>query len=193
MDRHVDRGADDRRDGQPDRRTRVADAALDLIATTGMKGLTHRAVDEAAGLPAGTTSNYHRTRSALIEAAIDRLEQRDLDVWAADAAAPAATDPEALAERLARYLGVFTGRQADLTRVRLILSLDRPDAVVAGHARFMAVAREMIETAGVGDAERRALWLADYCDGVLLHQVTARRDATIDLDAHRRAILALLA
>jgi AcrR family transcriptional regulator len=180
---------DDRR---VDRRTQVADAALDVIAATGMKGLTHRAVDQAADAPAGTTSNYFRTRSALIAAAVDRLEQRDLEVWAADAAAPPAADPDALAERLARYLSIFAGEHADLTRVRLVLSLDQPDAVVAGHARFMAVARQMVEAAGVDDADRRALWLADYCDGVLLHEITARHGTPFDVDAHRRAIRRLL-
>ncbi len=32
------------------------------------EGLTHRQVDERAGLPSGTTSNYFRTRLALFEA-----------------------------------------------------------------------------------------------------------------------------
>ncbi len=39
----------------------VADAALALLAERGMCGLTHRAVDEAAGLPQGSTSNVART------------------------------------------------------------------------------------------------------------------------------------
>ncbi|HEX5919668.1 MAG TPA: TetR family transcriptional regulator, partial [Nocardioides sp.] len=45
----------------PDRRTVLLDAALELVGTQGMRGLTHRAVDAAAGLPAGSTSNYFRT------------------------------------------------------------------------------------------------------------------------------------
>jgi len=77
-----------------DRRTLVADAALDVVAAHGMKGLTHRAVDAASGSPAGTTSNYFRTRAALVAAAVDRLEQRDLELWSAGADAP--HDPEVL-------------------------------------------------------------------------------------------------
>ncbi len=37
------------------RHERIADAALNLLAERGMRGLTHRAVDEAAGLPQGST------------------------------------------------------------------------------------------------------------------------------------------
>ncbi|HLL33473.1 MAG TPA: TetR/AcrR family transcriptional regulator, partial [Streptomyces sp.] len=44
----------------------VADTALALLAERGMRGLTHRAVDEAAGLPQGSTSNVARTRQALL-------------------------------------------------------------------------------------------------------------------------------
>jgi AcrR family transcriptional regulator len=175
-----------------DRRTLVADAALDVVAAHGMKGLTHRAVDAASGSPAGTTSNYFRTRAALVAAALDRLEQRDLELWSAGADTPPPTDPDALAERLATYLATFVAEQADLTRARFVLSLADPDTVVAGHHRFMAVARAMVEAAGIDDAEERARWLADYSDGVLLHQLTARHDERVDVESHRRAIRRLL-
>ena len=36
-----------------DRRTAILDGALAVLAEQGMRGLTHRAVDAAAGLPAG--------------------------------------------------------------------------------------------------------------------------------------------
>lgn len=45
-----------------------------------MRGLTHRAVDEAAGLPQGSTSNLARTRAALLEAAVRRLAEREAAV-----------------------------------------------------------------------------------------------------------------
>jgi hypothetical protein len=41
----------------PDRRDRLADAGLALLAREGARGVTYRAVERAAGLPAGTTSN----------------------------------------------------------------------------------------------------------------------------------------
>ncbi|WP_435971257.1 TetR/AcrR family transcriptional regulator [Streptomyces sp. Qhu_M48] len=63
------------------RAERIGDAALDLLVERGMRGLTHRAVDERAGLPQGSTSNHARTRQALLETAVRRqveLEARVL-------------------------------------------------------------------------------------------------------------------
>ena len=47
------------------RRAEIADAAISTLARDGMRGLTHRAVDRAAGLPEGSASYYFRTRQAL--------------------------------------------------------------------------------------------------------------------------------
>jgi hypothetical protein len=59
-------------------RTRqVGDAAIAVLAEHGARGLTHRAVDQAAGLPPGTTSNYARTRSALLELTLARIAELD--------------------------------------------------------------------------------------------------------------------
>jgi DNA-binding transcriptional regulator YbjK len=59
----------------PDRRDLIADAAISTVATAGLRGLTHRAIDAAAGLPAGSTSYYFRTRSTLISACYLRLAE----------------------------------------------------------------------------------------------------------------------
>jgi DNA-binding transcriptional regulator YbjK len=56
----------------PERRTQILNTAIDILADTGVGGLTHRHVDQRAGLPAGTTSNYFRTRQALLEATAAR-------------------------------------------------------------------------------------------------------------------------
>jgi AcrR family transcriptional regulator len=57
----------------PERRTQILDAAIDILADTGVGGVTHRQVDTRTGLPAGTTSNYFRTRLALLEAVTARV------------------------------------------------------------------------------------------------------------------------
>ncbi|WP_308797082.1 TetR/AcrR family transcriptional regulator [Agromyces silvae] len=176
-----------------DRRAQVADAALELVAESGLKALTHRAVDQRAGVPIGTTSNYHRTRAALVDAVIAKLEARDLAVWETDRDTPPPADADEFADALARYLGVFAGPQAALTRARFAVSVAEPAAVAAAHGRFMTLAEQMLTHAQIADPAERARWLADYCDGMLFHQVTARRDETLDLAPHRRAIRALLA
>jgi DNA-binding transcriptional regulator YbjK len=58
------------------RRERLGDAAIEILASAGARGLTHRAVDMRAGEPPGTTSRYFRTRDALLAAAAERV--RDL-------------------------------------------------------------------------------------------------------------------
>jgi AcrR family transcriptional regulator len=62
----------------PSARTRqIGDAAIAVLAEHGARGLTHRAVDQAAGLPPGTTSNYARTRAALLTLALTRIDELD--------------------------------------------------------------------------------------------------------------------
>ena len=48
------------------RRTALLDAATSVLATSGLRGLTHRAVDRQAGFPEGTCSVSFRTRAALL-------------------------------------------------------------------------------------------------------------------------------
>ncbi|MFE6062704.1 TetR/AcrR family transcriptional regulator [Streptomyces sp. NPDC056431] len=78
------------------RADRIGDAALDLLVERGMRGLTHRAVDERAGLPQGSTSNHARTRQALLETAVRRQVQLESQVLTPDelpgAAGPGATE-----------------------------------------------------------------------------------------------------
>jgi DNA-binding transcriptional regulator YbjK len=57
------------------RREALADAAIAIVAHEGTHGLSHRAVDEAAEVPRGTTSNYFRSRDALMEATVARVVQ----------------------------------------------------------------------------------------------------------------------
>lgn len=59
-----------------DRRSALGDAAVTVLARQGARGLTHRAVDRAAGVAPGTTSNYFRTRQALLEGVVRRIAAR---------------------------------------------------------------------------------------------------------------------
>lgn len=59
-----------------ERRSVLADAGIRVLAQEGSRGLTHRAVDAAAGTPRGTASNYFPTRDHLIAALVERIEER---------------------------------------------------------------------------------------------------------------------
>src|SRR5580693_6834547 len=67
-----------RRPNPTERRRDLCDAAIQLLAEDGAKGLSHLKVDRKAGVPDGTTSFYFRTRSALLRAVAERLAELDL-------------------------------------------------------------------------------------------------------------------
>jgi AcrR family transcriptional regulator len=60
----------------PERRASLLDSAIDVLADEGARGLTFRAVDAAANVPTGTTSNYFRSRDDLLIQTGGRIYQR---------------------------------------------------------------------------------------------------------------------
>lgn len=102
----------------------VAEAAITLLAERGMRGLTHRAVDEFAGLPPGSTSNLARTRAALLELTLQRLTELEAAALAPAmglpgerTAAPGAGSPaeQALTSSLTATLGKGPAAEPGLT------------------------------------------------------------------------------
>ncbi len=59
-----------------ERRLALLDAGLRVLAREGGRGLTHRAVDNEAGLPQGTCVNYFRSRDQLFQALGERIFER---------------------------------------------------------------------------------------------------------------------
>ncbi|WP_329304478.1 TetR family transcriptional regulator [Streptomyces sp. NBC_00659] len=57
-------------------RTALLDAAIDVLAREGSRGLTLRAVDARAGVPVGTSSNYFRNRDELLLQLMRRTDER---------------------------------------------------------------------------------------------------------------------
>ncbi|MFI8996948.1 TetR/AcrR family transcriptional regulator [Streptomyces sp. NPDC053542] len=60
----------------PERRTALVDAAIEVLARDGARGLTFRAVDAEAGVPKGTASNYFATRDDLLAQVTGQIHQR---------------------------------------------------------------------------------------------------------------------
>lgn len=128
-------------DPLPGRRDLIADTAIATVAAAGLRGLTHRAVDTAAGLPAGSTSYYFRTRSALIGACYLRLAAltvTDVDRWEKKHGTLA---PDSAAEALAALLHHWLTTAHDRQLARFELSLEaarrpelRADLETAGRA-----------------------------------------------------------
>lgn len=158
----------------PTRPELVADAAVTVLARDGMRGLTHRAVDTEAGLPDGSTSNCFRSRTALLQAVVSRLEELDLAALASGGRPDVSSMP-VLAARLASNVELMTSsRQVRATRARLALLLDetaRP-ALDAGHHRFLEMLRAVLEEGGHRDPEPVARAVADLLEGALVHAVS---------------------
>ncbi|WP_327351579.1 TetR/AcrR family transcriptional regulator [Streptomyces sp. NBC_01304] len=101
-----------------ERRARLGDAAIDVLAESGSRGLTHRAVDAAAEVPQGTTKNYFPTRDALLRASMERI----IELHAA-IPRPAPVDRAGLAALLRTLLEHVVG--PGRVRVLALLELQR--------------------------------------------------------------------
>ena len=167
------------------RRDAVLAAAVEVLGHGGSRALTHRAVDRAAGVAEGTTSNYFRTRKALVAGVLGHISQAE--------AAPLddLIPPEGLgldqlvalsAQRVEFLLG--PGRTLTLARHALFLeaALDpqlRPD-LLAESRRWWDLGAALLGHLGVPDPARRSRWLFAYIDGLLIDQLARPAD---DFDA----------
>lgn len=61
-----------------ERRRELCDAAIQVLAEHGSRGLTHGRVDRCARVPGGTTSYYYRTREALLRGVGRRIAEIDI-------------------------------------------------------------------------------------------------------------------
>jgi DNA-binding transcriptional regulator YbjK len=166
-----------------DRFAVLTDAAIDVLADAGMRGLTHRAVDTRAGLPQGTTSAYFRTRKALIEAVVRRLadlDRADLDAdrlpGGAGAPPAAMTDIHGLASRIAGVLDrwMSTGRNRTLARYACLLeATHHPElrTLLAHGDASRAQSRAMLAAAGATRPEQAGDHLVACIDGLLFDRL----------------------
>lgn len=173
----------------------IGETAIEVLAAEGARGLTHRAVDSAAGLPPGSTSNYARTREALLACALTRITELEaadaaeaLGTPAADAPPPTnpapasaphsqgprprAADAAALAAPIAAMLhrGLTHGRTRLLARYELALEATRRPALRAIYDEASRPFRDpvagMLAQAGSRAPERHARMLIAWCEGV---------------------------
>ncbi|GAA2072501.1 TetR family transcriptional regulator [Aeromicrobium tamlense] len=173
----------------PERRVRLADAAVRVLARQGSRGLTHRAIDDEAGVPKGTASNYFSSREEIIDAILARIGER------------LTPDPAVHAELARRSPGVdlFTDYLRDIVHrltsdpdstialFELRLEATRRPHVAAALAEWrrggLAADVEFNASMGLpGDAADIALF--HYAiDGLVLDRLTVPLDEQADVDA----------
>ncbi|GAA4219139.1 TetR/AcrR family transcriptional regulator [Actinocatenispora rupis] len=151
-----------------ERRRALADAAIELLVSAGVHGVTHRAVERRAGLPTGTASNYFRTREDLLVA----VTRRVLELHNADLAAAAATHPRR---------GTLVEQMTDLIAGSLY------EAASDHRDRYVAIFELWLES------QRRPALAAAMHDLILgAEQFTARHHDDLDLAVPRDRIPVLL-
>lgn len=127
-----------------DRREALLEAAIRVIAQSGLRGLTHRAVEAEAGLPQGSTTYYFGTRHELMLGVMEH----------------AATRGRAAIEPIAKAL---TLQLADRSQPLDI------DAIATGLIAFidaqgtMELARYELQIAGARDPQTKPL-MTEICD-----------------------------
>jgi DNA-binding transcriptional regulator YbjK len=169
----------------PSRSDLVADTALALLAERGMRGLTHRAVDEAAGLPQGSTSNLARTRQALLELAVRRLADREARVLALHEMPDPRAGTGSLADALALATHRALTRNRELTLARYELALEatrRPELRAyfdATGARFREQLAALVTGMGSTDPARHTLSLIAWADGLMFSCVAGSFGAEV--------------
>ncbi|MFD9789843.1 TetR/AcrR family transcriptional regulator [Streptomyces sp. NPDC059070] len=180
------------------RRQELADAAIRTLARSGMRGLTHRAVDQAAGVPAGSCSYYFRTRQELLRAAVERLAELDIAEIDGRPALTGAASADRIAEALAGLIELWSadGRERMLARYELSLEAPRrPElqaALRAAGSRHRAVAAHLLTAAGAPDAAADAHAFVALLDGLLFNQLTAPDPHRLTPEQLRDSVLKLL-
>jgi DNA-binding transcriptional regulator YbjK len=162
----------------------ILNSAIDLLATRGLEGVTHRAVDEAAGLPPGSSSYYFPKKAALLLAAAQQLAEllekdcEDMQVGFAETVALAGMGAavDYVAEELAAYAD--TSRNLFLARMELTMASARREDLAGVGAQLTAAARRPIvfflTLISEGRADVPVDVFAGFIDGMTLMYATGQ-------------------
>lgn len=164
------------------RRERALGAAIVLLGTQGLSALTHRRVDAAAELPPGSTSNYFRTRDALLAGVVEAILQRDL-AGVRPTLAPASV--EELLDALVDLLDRTTREQRVLTTARLVLFMEAShdpvlrEALGRGRTAIATALEPALRDLGAPDPAAGTATLLACLEGVILHRVARHDDGDV--------------
>ena len=164
------------------RQVEILDAAIETIATAGMRGLTHRAVDDAAGVPRGSTSNHYRSRDALLAGVAARFAEREQAAFEAIARTHVVATPADLGRTIGRFAVASTGENRSLTLARYSLLVEAAlhptlqQTIREGGAAVNAWAIQWLHAVRSPHPERDWVVLANFVTGLVLHELAHPSD-----------------
>jgi DNA-binding transcriptional regulator YbjK len=168
----------------PSTRTRALDAALAVVAENGIRALTHARVDERAGLPKGSTSNWFRTRAALIGGLVAFIAEGER-ADAANLSRPHVQTPDDLIDLFCGLVETETGPEASRTRARLALSLEAAHdtellaPLIRQRAIFTDWTAGLLRDVGARHPDEAARTLLAGGNGLVFHRLTVDPEAEI--------------
>src|SRR5882757_8503999 len=191
------------------RRRNLCDAAIELLAADGARGLTHLRVDRRAGFADGTTSFYYQTRSALLRGAMDRVIELDVADFTAALNAgdvEGRVEGEALLSRLAEQ-ALRTAVEPERSRARarfelMMIASREPQlsgALDALMDRFVAISEAavaQVQPAGVPPDQElikdQAFAVVNFLGGFLFRLAygLVRLDSAKSLEGYLHGVIA---
>lgn len=163
------------------RRDEIAAAAVDVLADKGLRGLTHRAVDAAAGLGQGAVNYHAPNRSALLHLALGHIFAQYFEVAAStfgDLVRLESSTVDVVVTKIADFVERATsGPAADRVIARhIMLGEAQHDSEIRGlfdlqRAAFVAFAEGLVEAIEPGGPPATAEMLVVMIEGLLQRQV----------------------
>ncbi|MGN9811723.1 TetR/AcrR family transcriptional regulator [Micromonospora sp. BQ11] len=167
------------------RQRQILDAAITVLGTRGPRHLTHRAVDEQAGLPTGSTSNRYRTREALLAGVLTRILDTETAGWYRLAGDLHPVDPTTFAAVVGALVHHLAHDGRTLTLARLAIfgeAAHQPDLqrqIARSQADLAAWAAPLLATLGARHPTAALRLLLALVDGLLNNQL-ANPDPAFD-------------
>ena len=164
-------------------RERALAAAVTLVGEQGVRALTHARVDAEAGLPKGSTSNWFRTRDALVEGVVVSIAEAERADLAA-AMAPASSIDDVI-DVLCLLVEELTGRHAVRTRARYALLLEttatpvRQPAIRTQRSQFEQWLSGLLARFGADDPDAGARAVLAVGAGLIVNRLTVAPDAPV--------------
>jgi DNA-binding transcriptional regulator YbjK len=155
-------------------------AAIELLGAEGLRALTHGRVDDKAGLPKGSTSNYFRTRAALLSGVVDEILAREL--VSVDAAFGPAS-PADLVDAMVGLLEHTTVTNRVLTTARLVLFMEAShdsslrEALSQGRTAMQSATASALARLGARDPQVSAGAIMACFEGLILHRIARHDDS----------------